>query len=103
MTIAPTVSHPATVTCPGNPILRRQSLPCTPLRSARNLLHHRCSTTTTSFCASCSFTVLPLNCSPHLNFSPIRDFADNDVTLRVDCDTMGVCKISTLVTRPPEL
>jgi hypothetical protein len=45
---------------------------------------------------------LLLNCSPHLNFSPIRDFADNDVTLRVNRDTMGVRKISTLVTGPPE-
>jgi hypothetical protein len=35
--------------------------------------------------------VLLPNCPPHLEFSPVRDFAYNDVTLRVDCNTMRVC------------
>jgi hypothetical protein len=46
--------------------------------------------------------VLLPNCPPHLDFSPIRNFAYNDVTLRVNCNTMRVCEISTLVARPPE-
>jgi hypothetical protein len=48
-------------------------------------------------------SVLLPNCPPHLELSPVRYFAHNDVTLRVNCNTMRVCEIATLVTRPPEL
>jgi hypothetical protein len=46
--------------------------------------------------------VLLPNRPPHLDFSPIRNFSYNDVTLRVNCNTMRVCEIATLVARPPE-
>ena len=42
------------------------------------------------------------DCPPHLDFSAVGDFTDNDVTLRVNCNTVRVCQITTLVTRPPE-
>jgi hypothetical protein len=41
-------------------------------------------------------------CPPHLDFSAVGNFTDNDVTLRVNCNTVRVCQITTLVTRPPE-
>src|SRR5438045_3759741 len=46
--------------------------------------------------------VLVPHCPPHLEFSAVRDLANNDVALRVDGNTMRVSQIARLVTRPPE-
>ena len=45
---------------------------------------------------------LVTNKPPHLDFSPIGDFADNDVTFRVDRNAVRIRQIASLVTRPPE-
>ena len=46
--------------------------------------------------------VLLPDCPPHLEFSTVGNFANNDVTLRVDRNAMRVREIATLVTRSPE-
>ena len=45
---------------------------------------------------------LVADCSPHLEFSPVRHFAHNDVALRVHGNAVRVCQIARLVTRPSE-